>query len=175
MWRTRMDEPITRIFTQKNPREVEISISRKTIYSDACSTAARRTAAFFSEPSTVHLLPHTRTMATTTVTVTVPDGINAGDEFVLEYDGQQLSVVCPDGCAGGDEINLEVPAGNGGGGGAQVVEITVPDGCFPGMEFTVAFEGKEFNIAVPDGVSPGEAIQVEVPASDEKMNRKAYL
>ena len=27
-----------------------------------------------------------------------------------------------------------------------MVEITVPDGCFEGMEFTVEFEGRQFNI-----------------------------
>ena len=56
-------------------------------------------------------------MATTMVTVNVPDGVYAGNEFVLEYEGQQLSVVCPEGCGPGDEINLEVPAAPGGGGG----------------------------------------------------------
>ena len=58
-------------------------------------------------------------MATTTVTVTVPDGVYAGDGFVIEFDGQQLSVTCPDGCGPGDAINLEVPAGDGSGGGGS--------------------------------------------------------
>lgn len=109
-------------------------------------------------------------MATTTVTVTVPDGVYAGDGFVIEFDGQQLSVTCPDGCGPGDAINLEVPAGDGSGGGgsgAQMVEITVPDGCFEGMEFTVEFEGRQFNITTPDGCGPGDAIQIEVPPADD--------
>ena len=105
-------------------------------------------------------------MATQTVTVNVPDGVYAGDEFMLEFEGQQLSVTCPDGCQPGDAINLEIPAGDGGAAAPQQVEITVPDGCFPGMEFTVDFEGRQFNIAVPDGVGPGEAILVEVPPDD---------
>ena len=85
-------------------------------------------------------------MATTLVTVNVPDGIYEGQEFLLEYEGQQLTVTCPDGCGPGSEINLEIPVGPGGAGpsadGAapQQVEIVVPDGCYPGMEFTVDFE-----------------------------------
>ena len=110
-------------------------------------------------------------MATTMVTVNVPDGVYAGNEFVLEYEGQQLSVVCPEGCGPGDEINLEIPAASGGAGSGDApppstVEVTIPDGCFPGMEFTVDFNGRTFNIAVPDGCEPGQPLQVEVPPED---------
>ena len=34
------------------------------------------------------------------------------------------------------------------------------------MEFTVNFDGREFNIVVPDGCEPGMEIAVEVPAAD---------
>ena len=44
----------------------------------------------------------------TEVTVAVPDGVYAGDEFTLEYEGTTLTVVCPDGCGPGDEINLSI-------------------------------------------------------------------
>ena len=36
-------------------------------------------------------------MATTMVTVNVPDGVFEGQEFMLEYEGQQLAVTCPEG------------------------------------------------------------------------------
>jgi len=104
------------------------------------------------------------------VVVNVPDGIYEGQEFLLEYEGQQLTVTCPDGCAAGDEINLEIPAAMGkenappAADGPRLVDVTVPDGCTAGMEFTVEFEGQSFNITVPDGVNPGEPITVEVPA-----------
>ena len=70
---------------------------------------------------------------TTMVTVNVPDGIFAGEEFLLEYEGQQLTVTCPDGCGPGSEINLEIPIPEGGagpseGGPPQMVEISIPDG-----------------------------------------------
>ena len=35
------------------------------------------------------------------VTVNVPDGVFEGQEFLLEYEGQQLTVCCPDGCGPG--------------------------------------------------------------------------
>ena len=99
-----------------------------------------------------------------TVTVTVPDGIYEGQEFLLEYEGQQLAVICPDGCAGGDDIDLEVPIATGGAAAPNLVDVAVPEGCFAGSEFTVTFGDQEFNITVPDGVNPGEMMTVEVPA-----------
>jgi len=102
--------------------------------------------------------------------VTVPDGIFAGDEFVIEFDGQQLSVVCPDGCQGGDAINLTVPASGGDTGGDEgappSVTVSVPEGCYPGDEFTVEFDGRSFNVGVPDGCGPGTELTVEVPPAE---------
>ena len=102
---------------------------------------------------------------TTMVTVTVPEGIYEGQEFLLEYEGQQLAVICPDGCAGGDDIDLEVPIATGGAAAPNLVDVAVPDGCLAGSEFTVTFGDEEFNITVPDGVNPGEMMTVEVPAA----------
>ena len=104
----------------------------------------------------------------TEVEVAVPDGVFPGMEFTLSYEGTELTVVCPDGVGPGDPINLtiDVPAAGGGGTpGTQAVNIVVPDGCFPGMEFTVDFEGTPYNIAVPDGTGPGQEITIELPAS----------
>lgn len=117
--------------------------------------------------------------AATMVTVTVPDGVFEGQEFLLEYEGQQLAVCCPDGCGPGSDITLEVPVATGAGGSGaappNLVDVAVPDGCFEGMEFTVTFEGREFNITVPDGVSPGEMITVEVPPGPEDDGRSPGL
>jgi len=95
------------------------------------------------------------------VTVNVPAGVYPGEEFTLEYEGTQLSVVCPAGCRPGDAINLTVdmpPA-------QSAVNVVVPNGCYPGDDFTVDFNGQTFNIAVPDGCYPGDEISVEVPSS----------
>ena len=115
-------------------------------------------------------------LMTTVVSVTVPDGVYEGNEFVLEYEGQQLTVTCPGGCGPGSDIDLEVPVGKGSGSGdptgsptsvlPNLVDVTVPDGCFEGMEFTVEYDGQSFNIVVPAGVNPGEAITIEVPAPE---------
>jgi hypothetical protein len=107
---------------------------------------------------------------TTLVTVSIPDGVYEGQEFIIEYEGQQLTVVCPGGCGPGSDIDLEVPTGGSSSADAgappQQVDVTVPDGCFPGDEFTVDFDGQSFNVTVPDGVSPGDALTVEVPRTE---------
>lgn len=100
------------------------------------------------------------------VEVVVPDGVLAGDAFLIEFRGQQLSVVCPKGCRAGDPISFEVNVVPDSTGAAETpsVEVTVPDGCKEGMEFTVHFEGRDFNILVPEGCGPGSVLLVEVPA-----------
>ena len=80
----------------------------------------------------------------------IQPGVYEGSEFMIEYEGQTLSVTCPDGCGPGDAIDLEIPAAPGGGDGSSgeappmQVEVVVPDGCYPGMEFTVDFDGRTF-------------------------------
>ena len=44
---------------------------------------------------------------------------------------------------------------------SSLIDVVVPEGCTPGMEFAVSIEGTTFNVTVPDGVSPGETITVE--------------
>eukprot|EP00322_Chrysochromulina_rotalis_P011980 CAMPEP_0115846774 /NCGR_PEP_ID=MMETSP0287-20121206/10034_1 /TAXON_ID=412157 /ORGANISM="Chrysochromulina rotalis, Strain UIO044" /LENGTH=232 /DNA_ID=CAMNT_0003300575 /DNA_START=26 /DNA_END=724 /DNA_ORIENTATION=+ len=99
----------------------------------------------------------------TEVTVNVPDGIYEGDEFTLEYEGTQLTVVCPGGCGPGDAINLQIDLPTTEDSLPQQVNIVIPDGCYAGDEFTVEFDGRSFNIAVPDGCEPGMELTVDVP------------
>lgn len=104
------------------------------------------------------------------VEVTVPDGVHEGQEFMLSYDGRELLVCCPDGCGPGMLISLELPpadespTGSDGAPNPALVEITVPDGCYPGDTFTVTYEERSFDIVVPDGCNPGDPLTVEVPA-----------
>ena len=95
-----------------------------------------------------------------TVEVYVPDGVAAGDAFVVEYEGQQLTVECPHGCTAGDTINIEIDVPKSS---TQQVEVVIPDGCVPGTDFTVEHAGSSFTITVPDGCAPGQALVVEVP------------
>lgn len=105
------------------------------------------------------------------VTVTVPDGLVAGDEFVVSASGGEFEVTVPKGVSAGEAIDLELPATAGGGAssssddGLQRVIVAVPDGVYAGEPFIVNFDGQEFEIVVPDGVVAGEEIEVAVPAA----------
>lgn len=94
--------------------------------------------------------------------MTVPDGVRAGDEFLLEYEGTQLSVICPQGCRSGDSINLQVDLPETSESSSVVVVI--PDGCYAGDTFTVEHGGASFDVIVPDGCGPGMELTVEAPA-----------
>ena len=103
-------------------------------------------------------------MAPQLLEVCVPDGIAAGEEFIIEFAGLSLSVNCPAGCGAGDTIQIEVDAPESAETQQQQVEVVIPEGCFPGSEFAVTFGENEFCIAVPDGCEPGMAILVDVPS-----------
>jgi len=49
----------------------------------------------------------------------------------------------------------------------QSVEIVVPDGLRAGDDFEVQWGGVGYSIAVPDGVSGGQALTIELPALEE--------
>ena len=49
----------------------------------------------------------------------------------------------------------------------QPVNLTIPDGTFPGMEMSVEWGGTTYSIAVPAGSYPGNEITVELPALEE--------
>ena len=84
----------------------------------------------------------------TVLEVAVPDGIGPGDDFVIQFEGLDLSVQCPDGCKAGDAITIDVDVPSQASAQPQV-EVVIPDGCLPGMQFTVDFDGRSFDIAVP--------------------------
>ena len=45
------------------------------------------------------------------VTVTVPDGLNSGEEFTISFNETEYTVAVPDGVRGGEEIDLEIAGG----------------------------------------------------------------
>jgi hypothetical protein len=112
----------------------------------------------------------------TEVTFTVPDGVYAGDEFMLEYNGTELMVLCPDGCGPGDAISLQLdlpqPLEAESGDGPSQVTIVVPAGCYAGDEFTVEFNGQSFNICVPHGCYPGDELTVDVPEPEPLPSKR---
>ena len=111
---------------------------------------------------------HSRQML---VEVNVPDHVNAGEAFLISYDGQDVYVTCPPDCLAGDLVSFEidVPASNEPASDELVdqVEVTIPDGCYPGQQFSVNFEGETFNIDVPEGSAPGERVLVALPREGE--------
>ena len=98
----------------------------------------------------------------------MPDGIGPGDAMNIMVGEQEFTITVPDGVFAGMTLEVDLPVdeepppGAGPSEPPQSVEVVIPDGCYPGMEFTVTFEGREFNIAVPDGCNPGDPIIVEV-------------
>jgi hypothetical protein len=104
------------------------------------------------------------------IEVCVPEGVTAGDEFRVEWDGETVLAVCPKGMRAGDIVSLHLdwpvapPLEDSTARNAlPQIEVTVPLGCYPGMEFLVDFEGQTFYVAVPDGCGPGTAVTVEAP------------
>lgn len=103
--------------------------------------------------------------------VEVPDGVGPGDPMSIMVGDQEFTITVPDGVGPGMMIEVDLPVDEGppeGGPSDQPltepVIIEVPPGLQPGDVFTVATAwGGEFEIAVPDGVGPGEQIQVELP------------
>eukprot|EP00964_Phaeocystis_antarctica_P029287 scaffold16502_cov63-Phaeocystis_antarctica.AAC.2 len=90
-------------------------------------------------------------------------------EFTVEWGDTSYNITVPDGVGAGQLLMIELPAlGEETGathptGGMQPVEIVVPDGCTPGMEFTVEWGGVSYSIAVPEGVWPGQPLTIELP------------
>ena len=101
--------------------------------------------------------------------VTVPDGLLPGDSMNIAVGEQEFTITVPDGVMGGDPIDVDLPVAEEEPAeepeaATTTVSIVVPDGCYEGTEFTVDFDGREFNIVVPDGVGPGETIEVGISA-----------
>jgi len=108
------------------------------------------------------------------IQVAIPDGVGPGEAFLVEFNGTQFDITVPDGCEPGMLIEVEVPGGAdeppaeptaeaSGDPAPQLIEVAIPDGVGPGEAFLVEFDGTQFNITVPDGCEPGMLIQVEVP------------
>ena len=99
------------------------------------------------------------------VSVAVPDGCMPGDSFTVNFEGQDFVLIVPDGVHFGELIEVELPV-NGGVGDVTIM-VVIPDGCYEGMEFTVDFDGRQFNIGVPKGCGAGDEIEVAVPPDEE--------
>ena len=116
-------------------------------------------------------LPHASGLACTMsqrVNVVVPDGLAAGDEFIVTAHGADFSVTVPEGAYGGHEIDLDLPLpeDSASASATQRVVVEVPDGVASGELFSVEFDGRIFEVTVPEGMLPGDEIEIELPTSN---------
>lgn len=114
------------------------------------------------------------------LTVAVPEGLGPGDTMLVTApNGQEFELCVPEGCFAGASMEVDLPvdattpptdeAFSGRSRSSSVtVEVVVPDGCFEGTEFPVDWGGQEYNLTVPEGLGPGELLQVELPALEDE-------
>lgn len=114
------------------------------------------------------------------LTLTVPEGLGPGDKMLVAApNGQEFELCVPEGCFAGASMEVDLPvetptppadeAVSGRSRSSSVtVEVVVPEGCFEGTEFPVDWGGLEYNLTVPEGLGPGELLQVELPALEDE-------
>ena len=84
----------------------------------------------------------------TELEVEVPDGVHAGDEFVVTVEMPQQSADT-EAEAGGDEL--------------QALSIECPAGCGPGDTIAVSTEdGRDLEVVIPDSIEAGMIFEVIV-------------
>ena len=106
--------------------------------------------------------------------IEVPAGLGPGDAMSVMAGDQEFTVTVPDGVGEGMLIEVDLPVAEDPGAGpseeppaTERVVLEVPQGIYPGQVFTVATHwGGEFEIACPDGVGPGDSIEVELPTQE---------
>ena len=101
--------------------------------------------------------PDTARSGASEVSVAVPDGLQPGDVFIVEINGENAEIEVPEGCGPGTSISIPAPS--------QEVELTVPDGCKPGDAVAVDVNGKDVEVTIPDGYFQGMSFLVAVPAT----------
>ena len=104
------------------------------------------------------------------LTVIVPPDLTPGDTFMVVSEGRDFAVTVPEGIAGNVAIEVDLPLGptagssSSDGPATERVEVTIPDGVRAGEPFTVAATWVGlFEVIVPDGLGPGDLIEIELP------------
>jgi hypothetical protein len=102
------------------------------------------------------------------VSVAVPEGVDPGDEFEVILDERDYRVVCPEGVCAGALLELEIDEPQSiDTERPACVEVAVPEGVAPGESFVVELEDGTINLSVQapiDCVDPaGMLLYVEVP------------
>lgn len=50
-----------------------------------------------------------------------------------------------------------------------LIDVVIPAGCYPGIEFTVDYEGREFATIVPQGLRAGDTMTLELPSDEDAV------
>ncbi len=90
-------------------------------------------------------------------TVTVLQGVRAGEQIVVDVGGQKITVICPAGVQAG--MNLRF----------KTFGVIVPTGVLPGQEFPWLADGKSLSLTCPPNVRPGQIVLFGLPIADSMM------
>ena len=105
--------------------------------------------------------------------VVIPDGVGPGDSFLVAAGRQEFSVAVPPGCLPGMPLEVDLPV-EAEPESAALLEVAVPDGVGPGESFLVeAMHGLQFSVVVPDGCGPGSTMRVAMPEAAEEIMPEA--
>ena len=109
--------------------------------------------------------------AETLVEVLIPPGCHAGSELVVNAGGdQEVLVTIPEGFGPGELLLVDLsPVGGGQAAASEeepVLNVVVPEGAEGGSEILVDVgDGRELAVVVPQGLRPGDMMEVVVPAA----------
>jgi len=125
--------------------------------------------------------------------VTVPEGVEPGQEFQVYAGNRIVRVRCPPGSAPGQSLQITVPtedpraSGNAGGrssmsskdmppdspnvsrieddgsGGPAAYMVTIPDGIRGGQQFPVTIQGQQLMVTCPQNARPGMQVRIVPP------------
>mgnify|MGYP006145811185 CR=1 FL=1 len=104
--------------------------------------------------------------------IVVPPGCSPGDELVVEVGGSQFFVTVPVGVAAGEVLPVSLPLRPMA---QEVVEVVVPEGCWPGDVFLVSHDSMVFEVTTPDGAGPGMVVSVECPGQQQQQEEAPPL
>jgi len=96
-------------------------------------------------------------------TVTIPPGVQSGQQFRVMVNGQNLFVTCPPNARPGSDVRIfppEPPSTQ-----SQMYEVVVPAGVNPGQPFALVANGQRVLVTCPPNAGPGQKIRFLLPKS----------
>ena len=91
--------------------------------------------------------------SSSTLSVEIPPGLQAGDELLVRHGEHEFIVVVPPGSSGGSLLDVELPASASASASApRCVDVELPAGCQPGDEVIVTVDDSPLTVIVPDWV-----------------------